>query len=364
MMLQVIATIILASLSLKYIENPIRYNGFRDSLSRLWGRGWTSLVPRHVWWKRTGLLMTLLLLCYSVSQMVLPVAANSDSHTVSMSTVLNGEKSAEEKGQNVLPAGTKPAGSDKTNQDAQAGSQSGVKGKPEKNNKPEDGDAAGFKPAKTNDSASVNEDQNNEASGNEPDKSSDGAGNGKADQSGPEAVDGNKDTADSGKKAEPSTPVVQDGKINYTIIGDSVILDAKPYLEQSIGGVYVDGHIGRQMWQAGDVLQDLKQNKQLGSQVVLELGTNGSFNSRSLKAVLDGLKDESHVYLVTVRVPRPWERTVNKALEEAASNYSNVSLIDWYGASEGHDEYFEKDGVHLTVTGSEAFAALVKSGIQ
>lgn len=364
MILQVIATVILASLSLKYIENPIRYNGFRDSLSRLWGRGRTSLVPRHVWWKRTGLLMTLLLLCYSVSQMVLPVAANSDSHTMSMSTVLNGEKSAEEKGQNVLPAGTKPAGSVKTNQDAQAGSESGVKGKPEENNKPEAGDAAGSRPAKTNDSASGNEDQKNETSDNEPDKSSAGAGNGEADQSGPEAVDGKKDTADSGKKDEPSTPVVQDGRINYTIIGDSVILDAKPYLEQSIGGVYVDGHIGRQMWQAGDVLQGLKRNKQLGSQVVLELGTNGSFNSRSLKAVLDGLKDESHVYLVTVRVPRPWERTVNKALEEAASNYSNVLLIDWYEASEGHDEYFEKDGVHLTATGSEAFAALVKSSIQ
>jgi hypothetical protein len=118
------------------------------------------------------------------------------------------------------------------------------------------------------------------------------------------------------------------------------------------------------MWQAGDVLKDLKHNKQMGSQVVLELGTNGAFNSKNLKAVLDGLKDKTRVYLVTVRVPRPWERTVNKALTDAASSYSNVSLIDWNQASEGHDEYFEKDGVHLTTEGSEAFAALVKSSLR
>ncbi|WKL01069.1 hypothetical protein Q0F98_30330 [Paenibacillus amylolyticus] len=29
-------------------------------------------------------------------------------------------------------------------------------------------------------------------------------------------------------------------------------------------------------------------------------------------------------------------------MNEAASKYSNVSLIDWNSASEGHDEYFEK----------------------
>lgn len=143
-----------------------------------------------------------------------------------------------------------------------------------------------------------------------------------------------------------------------------MILDAKPYLEQSIAGVYVDGHVGRQMWQAGDVLEGLKRNNQMGGKVVLELGTNGSFNSKNLNAVLDYLKDEDQVYLVTVRVPRPWERTVNRALNEAASNYSNVSLIDWNSASEGHDEYFEKDGVHLTTQGSEAFAELVKNSIQ
>ncbi|MNI83211.1 O-acetyltransferase OatA [compost metagenome] len=97
--------------------------------------------------------------------------------------------------------------------------------------------------------------------------------------------------------------------------------------------------------------------------MILELGTNGSFNSRSLNSELDHLKDKAQVYLVTVRVPRPWEKTVNKALDKAASAYSNVSLIDWYSTSKGHDEYFDEDGVHLTEQGSKAFAALIQSSL-
>lgn len=366
MLLQVVATVVLASMSLKYIENPIRYNGFRDSLSKLWGRGRTSFVPRQVWWKRTGLLMTFLLLCYAISQTVLPVAANSDSHSVSMSTVFNGEKSAEEKGQDVVPVTTQPSESGQKNPSAKPGTESTSDGKTDGSHKLGAESTDGSKSAKPDDSSSDSRDQGNSPSNpdnNSASNSSD-SGNKELDPSDSKQDIGTTDATDSGATDKPATPVTKNGKVQYTIIGDSVILDAKPYLEQSISGVYVDGHVGRQMWQAGDVLRDLKRNKQMGNQVVLELGTNGSFNSKNLKSVLDGLKDKTRVYLVTVRVPRPWERTVNKALTDAASSYSNVSLIDWNQASEGHDEYFEKDGVHLTAEGSAAFAALVKNSLQ
>lgn len=118
------------------------------------------------------------------------------------------------------------------------------------------------------------------------------------------------------------------------------------------------------MWQAAGIIKALQDNQQLGKHVVLELGTNGSFNSRDLYEVLDSLKATEKVYLVTVRVPRPWERNVNRALNKAATKYDNVTLIDWYSASAGHDDYFIKDGVHLTKTGAQAFAALLKKNIR
>ncbi len=295
MILQVTATVVIASLSLKYIENPIRYHGFRDSWSRLWGRGRNKY---NIGWKRAGLLMMILLPCFTVSQMMSSTIINSGSHSI------------------AVPAAASTVGSDK-------------KPVPEKTEIP----------AVTAGNSSSQTEQHT----TQPDTTS--------------------------QPVQTEAPVqnlnpAKDHREKYTVIGDSVILDAKPYLENSIPGVYVDGKIGRQMWQAVDVLDHLKRNDQLGSQVVLELGTNGAFNSKKLDSVLDYLKEAKHVYLVTVRVPRPWERTVNKALRKASSTYSNVSIIDWNRASEGHDDYFGKDGVHLTAKGSKAFTALIKRSMQ
>jgi len=362
MILQVAATVVLASLSLKFIENPIRYNGFRDTWSRLWGRGWNGNGTHQIWLKRGGLVMSVLFMCFTVSQMMISSAANSDSHSVSMSTTLNGEHAVhEEIGQDVLPAPVDTAGS-------------GQKPSPQKNDKPAD---AGGNPqdmpveqtSKPDTPSPSKEPASNEGDGtasDEPNQTAEeAAGNtDHADEDGTDTVENPDQPGEASQEDGDAAPPAEDGKIHYTVIGDSVILDAKPYLEQHMSGVHVDGHVGRQMWEAADVLDGLKRNDQLGNQVVLELGTNGSFNSKSLNSVLDYLKDENHVYLVTVRVPRPWERTVNKALDEAASSYSNVSLIDWNSASEGHNEYFEKDGVHLTKEGSEAFAALIKNSLK
>ncbi|PQP80163.1 acetyltransferase [Paenibacillus sp. PCH8] len=363
-LLQVVATVVLASLSLKYIENPIRYNGFRESLSRLWGRGRTAFGIRNVWWKRAGLLTTILLLSYTVSHMMVSNAANSDSHSASMSTILNGDNTVvEEQGQDVIPAPTVTSGSDSKNESHSNTPGAGAKDNPVKhdNDKPAAEFASDSGPGEHENTADEGKDGPSEV------KPGDGSVTNHSeepDDSGSKPSNGNKGESDSSQENEEIAPPAQDGKVHYTVIGDSVILDAKPYLEQTISGVYVDGHVGRQMWQAADVLDGLKRNNRMGSKVVLELGTNGSFNSKNLDTVLDYLKDEDQVYLVTVRVPRPWERTVNRALNEAVSNYNNVSLIDWNSASEGQDDYFEKDGVHLTAKGSEAFAALVKSSIQ
>lgn len=40
-----------------------------------------------------------------------------------------------------------------------------------------------------------------------------------------------------------------------------------------------------------------------------------------------------------------------------------MHLIDWYSATQGHDEYLIDDGIHLTWDGRDAYAALVKDTI-
>lgn len=144
-----------------------------------------------------------------------------------------------------------------------------------------------------------------------------------------------------------------------TVIGDSVMLNVKPYLEAQLPGIVVDGEVGRQMREAPDEIDALKCKGQLGSRVVVELGTNGSFTKKQLTKMLDALGDADEIILMNTRVPRKWQDTVNDMLDEIVSDYPNVSIGDWYGASAGHDEYFGKDGVHLGKTGSQAYAKLI-----
>lgn len=117
------------------------------------------------------------------------------------------------------------------------------------------------------------------------------------------------------------------------------------------------------MRQAQDVINQMKADNKLGSTVVIELGTNGAFTSKQLKALLLSLDKVDHIYLVNTRVPRNWQDTVNKMLPEVAKEFSNVTIVDWYTASEGKDDYFSNDGVHLKKDGAQFYAAMLIDAI-
>mgnify|MGYP000700758926 CR=1 FL=1 len=48
-----------------------------------------------------------------------------------------------------------------------------------------------------------------------------------------------------------------------------------------------------------------------------------------------------------------------KFVEENNHTY----LIDWYAASEGHDEYFDADDTHLLPAGAKAYAKCIKEAV-
>jgi len=139
-----------------------------------------------------------------------------------------------------------------------------------------------------------------------------------------------------------------------TAIGDSLMIDVEPVLKNRLPGIVIDAQIGRQMYQATDVISRLQKEGKLGKTVIIELGTNGSFTERQLTETLESLKGTEEIVLVNTRVPRPWETVVNETLTKVSESYSNTKLIDWYSASSGHDDYFYPDGVHLNQAGAEA----------
>ncbi|TKH39760.1 acetyltransferase [Paenibacillus polymyxa] len=149
-----------------------------------------------------------------------------------------------------------------------------------------------------------------------------------------------------------------------TAIGDSVILDAAPFLEKQFPGIVIDGKVGRQMSQAKDVLNDLRAQGKLGHKIIIELGTNGVFNRSQLHSLLASLQDSRQIYLITTRVPRGWQNTVNDNLREIAGEFQNVRLIDWYSASENRNDLFYDDGVHLKPEGAQYYASVLIDAIK
>lgn len=149
-----------------------------------------------------------------------------------------------------------------------------------------------------------------------------------------------------------------------TAIGDSVILDAAPYLEKLLPGIRIEGKVGRQMVQAQEVVNHLKANGKLGNRVIIELGSNGPFREEQLRELLTSLKDMKQIILVNVRVPRRWQDTVNSDLRTVAAEFSNTTLVDWFSASKGKDSFFYKDGVHLNQEGANYYASLICKAIK
>lgn len=149
-----------------------------------------------------------------------------------------------------------------------------------------------------------------------------------------------------------------------TVVGDSVILDAEPYLKKALPDMKVDGEVGRQFYQVLKIVQELKNGKSLNGTVVIESGTNGPFSEKQMKELMELLQDTEKVVLVNTRVPRKWQDTVNEALTQTAQDYPNVVLADWYARSEGKEDFFEKDGVHLKPKGAEDYANMLLELLQ
>lgn len=170
-----------------------------------------------------------------------------------------------------------------------------------------------------------------------------------------------KETAgsDSATPSPDIKPETTDHPNRITAIGDSVLLDAGPFLENRLPGIQIDGKVGRQFSEAAAIIEELKTSGKLGETVIIELGTNGAFTAKQMNALLEAIGEDREIVMVNTRVPRKWQDTVNKMLAETAESHNHVSVVDWYSASKGNEDFFSKDGVHLKKHGAEFYADML-----
>jgi len=136
------------------------------------------------------------------------------------------------------------------------------------------------------------------------------------------------------------------------------MLNIAEHLKKKFDNITVDGKVSRQMSAAIKLVSKYTEFDNANKAVIIELGTNGYFTEKQLDKLLDSFSN-ADVYIVNTRVPRSWERKVNKILKEKAEERENVTLVDWYSTAIDHPEYFIRDGVHLKSTGAEVMTNLI-----
>jgi peptidoglycan/LPS O-acetylase OafA/YrhL len=171
-------------------------------------------------------------------------------------------------------------------------------------------------------------------------------------------------------KASPATPSTHPPTTQpdltgagVTAIGDSVMLAAAPALRAEFPEMVINAEVGRQAYNTVTLVQQLARNGQLGSVVIIDLGTNGEFPATCLTAMLDAIGPHRTVLLVNVFVNRTWAAEVNATLAAAAKDQPNVRLVDWRDAIAKHQDLLYSDHVHPEPAGAKLYASLIAKAL-
>jgi hypothetical protein len=146
-----------------------------------------------------------------------------------------------------------------------------------------------------------------------------------------------------------------------TAVGDSAMLGAVYVLQREIPNLaIIDARGSRQAPEAIGVLRQLRVADKLGDVVIVHIGDNGVFTARQFDEMMRVLAGVRKVLVVNVTIPDGYRWAPNnEVLADGVRRYpKRAVLVDWYGASAGHPEYFW-DGIHLTPQGARAYAGLI-----
>lgn len=148
-----------------------------------------------------------------------------------------------------------------------------------------------------------------------------------------------------------------------TAIGDSVMLAAAPELQEAFPGIHIDAAVSRSMWTAPDILRDLDARGELRERVVIGLGTNGVVDPEVLDEVIAVVGPERELVLVNAFAERDWIAETNDQLAACADRDRTVALANWHDAIAPHPDYLADDLIHPGPSGGAVYADAVRDAI-
>lgn len=154
----------------------------------------------------------------------------------------------------------------------------------------------------------------------------------------------------------------QPGSLDTITVGDSVQLGAKWVLLKK-GVDVVDAKVSRQAVTGPGLLR--KRGERLPTNVVIHLGTNGSYALEDCKEMVRIAGPERRVFMLTIAVPRRWESVNNETIRRCARAFpaGRVQIIDWKAATKAHPSWLYSDGMHLPPAGAKGYARLIERAV-
>jgi peptidoglycan/LPS O-acetylase OafA/YrhL/lysophospholipase L1-like esterase len=160
--------------------------------------------------------------------------------------------------------------------------------------------------------------------------------------------------------APATTQPVQ--KFDVFALGDSVMLGSAKKLTAQ--GIVVDAVKSRQVREGLQVINYYTSIGQLGDNVVIHLGTNGSTTTETFHQLIEPMSQISKVVVLTVRVPgRPYQKANNEIINALPARFPNVTVVDWFTLSQNNKSWFSGDGVHLNGAGQDAYVAAILAAL-
>jgi hypothetical protein len=143
-------------------------------------------------------------------------------------------------------------------------------------------------------------------------------------------------------------------------IGDSPMLLALPNL--GAAGYRANARGCRQYPEGLAVMRSRKRDGKLPRLVVIALGSNASITRDNIHEALDIIgRRKRTLGLVTPRELGGGSSSDAEVVRTEADRHRHrIVLLDWVKKSAGHSNWFQSDGLHLTLTGAKKFTNMLK----
>lgn len=165
-----------------------------------------------------------------------------------------------------------------------------------------------------------------------------------------------------GTETARATKKVNPGGRAPLAIGDSTMLLALPDLART--GYQANARGCRTIEEGLDVIRDYKHQGRLPHLVVLALGADASISSHQLAKAFHIVGRKRVLGLVTpIELGGGTSSDADHVRAAAKRHPKRAVLLDWVHYSNGHPEYFQPDGLHLTFPGAAAFARLLRQAL-